>query len=62
LIFVLQVIDVEQIIHLATKDEGYGDKNACVDVIVNKQALEKNNKLQFLFIMIIKIRRLITRF
>jgi hypothetical protein len=58
----LQVIDVEQIIHLATKDEGYGDKNACVDVIVNKQALEKNNKLQFLFIMIIKIRRLITRF
>ncbi len=62
MIFVLQVIDVEQIIHLATKDEGYGDKNACVDVIVNKQALEKNNKLQFLFIMIIKIRRLITRF
>jgi hypothetical protein len=45
-----------------TKDEGYGDKNACVDVIVDKQTLEKNDKLQFLFIMIIKIQRLITRF
>jgi hypothetical protein len=48
--FVLQVINVEQILHLATKDEGYGDKNACVDVVVDKQALEKNDKLQFLLL------------
>jgi hypothetical protein len=41
LIFVLQIINVEQIIHLATKDESYGDKNARVDVVVDKQALEK---------------------
>jgi hypothetical protein len=42
LIFVLQVIHVEQIIHLGTKDERYGDKNACVDVVVDEQTLEKN--------------------
>jgi hypothetical protein len=43
LIFVLQVINVEQIIHLGTKDESYGDKNAYVDVVVDEPTLEKND-------------------
>ncbi len=43
--FVLEAINVEQMIHLAMKEEGTGNNNSCVDVAINnRQSLIKNDK------------------
>jgi hypothetical protein len=44
--FVLEAINVEEMIHLAMKEEGISNNNSCVNVAINnKQLLKKNDKL-----------------
>jgi hypothetical protein len=44
--FVLEAINVEQMIHLAMKEEGICNNDFCVNVAINnQQSLKKNDKL-----------------
>jgi hypothetical protein len=44
--FVLETINVEQMIHLAMKEEGTSNNNSFVNVAINNQQwLKKNQKL-----------------